>query len=241
MQIFLDYLYTDDIQLNFIHSTNNSSSSTKSKNEREMEILFNLYVLSDHLLVERIKNLCEFKLANLVNLKNVMEIFEFSNEYQADQLKELCMEFISLNLVTLIESKQIESTFDLDLLKDLSKFYRDYFPIVGSRMITPYDQGNLDPNKIDLIPMDLIYDQQFVDGTNYLANIQNASLNSSPPSSSNTKEKEVVDLSSSVKSNEYITNDENEITGSFDDKQIDSNIKWEKVRKKVTNFIINIC
>ncbi len=143
------------------------------------------------------------------------------------------MEFISLNLATLIESKQIESTFDLDLLKDLSKFYHDYFPLVGSRMITPYDQGNLDPSKIDLIPMDLIYDQQFVDGTNYLSSIQNSPPPSSSTNESKENENENENLSSSVKSNEFIVKDDSEIIESFDDKQIEVNQKWEKVRKKV--------
>lgn len=158
MQIFIDYLYTDEIQLEFIHAnTNHSVASLKSKSEKEIEILFNLYVLSDQLLMERLKNLCEFKLANLVNLKNVTELFEFSAEYEAAQLKEFCMEFISNNLVTLIESKQLEPV-NLTLLNHLSKFYRSYYPIIDSRRITPYT-GGLDPEKIELIPFEFIYDQ----------------------------------------------------------------------------------
>jgi hypothetical protein len=130
MQILIDYLYTDDIQMEFIHSSPNSGTSLKSKTERELEILFNLYVLSDQLLVTRLKNLCEFKITNLVNLKNVAEIFDFAGHYEANQLKEFCMEFITRNLVTLIEAKQLE-TLSLNLLKELSGFYREYFHIVG--------------------------------------------------------------------------------------------------------------
>lgn len=224
-QIFVDYLYTDDIQMDFVHV--NSGSSVKSKNEKEIEILFNLYVLSDQLLIERLKNLCEVKLANLVNLKNVTEIFEFSNEYEADQLKEFCMEFISLNLVTLIESKQLESVC-LELLRDLSTFYRSYFDIVGSRRITPYGNG-LDPSKIELIPMDLIYDQKFVDGNieeelNKKKIVNSMSLNSvngdgnSPASNINLQVSQVANEQS---------DDEKETPSAS------NNEKWEKVKKKV--------
>lgn len=162
-QIIVDYFYTDDIQMDFIHS-NQNSNSIKSKTEREIEILFNLYILSDQLLVERLKNLCEFKLTNLVNLKNIVEIFEFANQYEAKQLKDFCMEFISGNLVTIIEAKQLESTSS-ELLQELSEFYRNYYPLVGSRRITPYPSDiGLEPKCIDLIPFELLYDPKFVDG-----------------------------------------------------------------------------
>ncbi len=184
MQIIVDYLYSDEIQIDFIHSSsNNISSSIKSKNEREIEVLFNLYVLSDQLLLDRLKNLCEFKLANLVNLKNVVEIFGFSEEYEAKQLKDFSMEFICLNLVTLIEAKQLES-IEINLLNDLSVFYRLYYPLVSSRMITPYSDG-LDPEKVELVPLDLLYDQKFIDGDFKQQQQQQQSSNQpnlSPPS-----------------------------------------------------------
>ena len=120
--------------------------------------------MSDQLLVERLKNLCEFRLSNLVNLKNVVEIFEFSDQYEAKQLKDFSMEFISANLVTLLEAKQLECT-SAELLKELSKFYRNYYALVDSRRITPYSSEiGLEPKCIDLIPIELLYDPKFVDG-----------------------------------------------------------------------------
>jgi hypothetical protein len=228
-QIIIDYLYTDDIQMEFIHSNSSSSSSIKSRNEREIEILFNLYILSDQILVERLKNLCEFKLTNLVNLKNVAEIFEFSNEYEANQLKEFCMEFISCNLVTLIEAKQLDN-LDMTLLKELSKFYKSYFPIIDSRIITPYTDG-LDPSKIDILPSDLIYDQRFIEGNlndddkkkyNLLKELTDK--NQSPDSSLSNLDTTQQPINSM---------DDNSLTNDDMPSKDGTSLKWEKVRKKV--------
>lgn len=232
MQIIIDYLYTDEIQMDFIHSNTNYTSSLKSKSEKEIEVLFNLYVLSDQLLVERLKNLCEFKLANLVNLKNVAEIFEFSDEFEAAQLKEFCMEFMSNNLVTLIESKLLENV-NLNLLTDLSNFYKNYFPLIDSRRITPYS-GGLEPEKVELIPFDLIYDQKFVDGDDF-EEVTSKKKISTPSFSRNEDKKE-------IQSTEVLKTDasgEKEIVEDADfepnekDKN-ENNQKWEKVKKKVS-------
>jgi hypothetical protein len=241
MQIIIDFLYTDEILIDFIHSSNNTSSSIKSKNEREIEVLFNLYVLSDQLLLERLKNLCEFKLANLVNLKNVAEILGFSQEYEARQLKDFCMEFICLNLVTLIDAKQLES-LDMSLLNDLSAFYRLYFPLVSSRMITPYSDG-LDPEKIELVPLDMLYDQKFIDGEYKQQQQQTANQSNSPPPSTSVsvlsqntkvvsnsdefKEDSANSLSITESLSLRVDDVSNEVTEETHQDQ-----KWERVKKK---------
>ena len=80
MEIFVDYLYTDELQLEpIVVRAQSSGSSVKSRTEKEIELAMNMYVLSDQLLVERLKNLCEFKLVYLVNLRNVLELFEFAD------------------------------------------------------------------------------------------------------------------------------------------------------------------
>lgn len=225
-QIIIDYLYSDEIQMEWIHSNSSSSTSIKSRNERETEVLFNIFILSDQLLVERLKNLCEFKLTNLVNLKNVAEILEFSNEYEARQLKEFCMEFISCNLVTLIDTKQLENV-DINLLKELSKFYKSYFPIVDSRIITPYCDG-LDPNKIEILPNDIIFDQRFIDG----------SLNDEDKKKyCNLKElggkiQPTASLTSFLDTNQQqVDNIKDELLTMSSKSQ--GELKWEKVKKKV--------
>ena len=159
----IDYLYQDEIIIDFDGENAIPIDSNKARIDKEIEILFNLYVLSDQLLLFRIKNLCEFKLSNLVNLKNCVEIYQFSFTYEAKQLNEFCLEFIVNNLITLIESKLIE-TLDFDMLNEVTRFYCKYFSFVGSRRITPYS-GGIECSSIDLIPLDLLYDDKFTDGT----------------------------------------------------------------------------
>ncbi|CAF0720757.1 unnamed protein product [Brachionus calyciflorus] len=232
MQIFIDYLYSDEILLDFIHAGTNYTTSLKSKSEKEIEILFNLYVLSDQLLMERLKNLCEFKLANLVSLKNVAEIFEFSVEYDAKQLKDFCMEFMSLNLTTLIDSKQLENV-NLNRLADLSSFYKKYFSVIESRMITPYSDG-LDVDKIDLVPSDLIFDKNFVDGNlNEIEEQWSRSKKIIPNRSDNKKELENFE---SPKEEPNVQIEQN-IEIEEENNKNDESLKWEKVKKKKTRKI----
>ena len=226
MQIIVDYLYTDDIQMDFIHESENCNSSVKGKTEREIEVLFNLFVLSDQLLLDRLKNLCEFKLANLVNLKNVVEIFEFAAEYEAEQLKEFAMEFIICNLITLLEAKLLES-MSIELLRDLSKFYRSYYPLVGSRIITPYSFG-LDPNKVELIPLELLNDQKFVDIEEEYTSNKKKSFNAREINDSNRESPQKELPLPVVKETENLI-EKKSLSSSFRE-----NIeKWEKVKKKV--------
>jgi hypothetical protein len=228
MQLFVDYLYTDDIQIESAHCV----SSIKSKTEKEIELLFNLYVLSDQLLVERLKNLCEFKLANLANLRNCVELFEFACSYNASQLKEYCMEFISQNLNTIVESKMLEG-LDFEMLKEISSFYRSYFGKVASRRITPYT-GGLNPEQVELVPYELIYDQKFVDSfmsnemeerkkqTSKTSESSEVSLQQEPKINSKTNSPEIVEtLDRSKGSNE-----------SNDYSKEEELFKWEKVKKK---------
>jgi hypothetical protein len=165
VEMLVDYLYTDEL-LTLVNSSSSishrQSDSLKSKIEIEMELLINLYLLSDQLLVVRLKNLCEFRLAYLVNFKNCAELFEFDCVYEARQLRDYCMEFMARNLATIVEMKQLES-LDFDLLRQLAAFYRTYFPLVDSRRLTAYSYG-LEPSKIDLIPEELAYDERFVLG-----------------------------------------------------------------------------
>lgn len=175
---------------------------------------------------------CEFKLANLVNLKNAIEILEFSSEYEANQLKDFTSEFIVCNLITFIEANQLE-TVNSNLLKDLSKFYRSYFSLVESRIITPYSSG-LDLNRIELIPLDLLYDQKFIDTwteENTAAKRKGGTNRESFPGSG-------CDLSPVIheaKKSELFPVDTSLIKKNLcsDSEGKETVVKWEKVKKKV--------
>ena len=220
-------MYLDEIVIDFEGENAIPIDSNKARIEKEVEILFNLFVLSDQILMFRIKNLCEFKLSNLVNLKNCIEIYQFSYNYEAKQLNEFCLEFIVNNLITLIESKYIENLDD-EMLYQVSKFYCNYFSSVCSRRITPYNDG-VDGSSIDLIPLELLYDQKFIDGTYFEddANFMKKKL-------ANSVKQENDDISNN--SNNSVNNEEKlEQTEVIINKKSndDESFKWEKVKKKV--------
>ncbi len=161
LTMVVDYLYTDEI----VYDLAPHATTTATKADKEIEVLFNLYVLGDQMLLDRLKSLCEFKLANLISLKSSIEIYRFAVAFNASQLKDFCSEFICNNLLSLIESKSFDA-IDLDLLGELKRFYLAFYETnVGSRRITPYSDG-LDVADIELVePVELLYDPKFLDGT----------------------------------------------------------------------------
>jgi hypothetical protein len=227
LSIVVDYLYTDDIVYGLAYA---------EKPDKEIEILFNLFVLSDQMLLERLKNLCEFRLANLINLKNAIEIYQFTVSFGALQLKDFCTEFVCNNLVSLIEAKSFDS-IDADMLKELKRFYLMFYDNnVGSRRITPYSDG-LSPSDVDLVePIELLYNPKFLDGS--IVNdddmqkkkIHNLSATwepvQVPPSPSDSDRIHEPVVTETLKKYDCVEEKKKEA-------QLE---KWEKVKKKVRYF-----
>lgn len=231
-QIFVDYLYTDELILS--NSGAKNESTMKSKTEIEIELLVNLYVLSDQLLVERLKNLCEFRLAYLINLKNVIEMFDFSCEYEATQLKDYCMEFISRNLDTLVEMRQLES-LGMSSLQQLAKFYRGYFPLIEARLLTPYSFG-LDPDKVELVPEELLYDEKFIQGVG--TGEEAASRKKTPTPLVGSKLKPLEDELKIMDNLSLGENDPGHVSAPQQASGPVNTQKWETVTKKVEIFLL---
>ncbi|CAF0836080.1 unnamed protein product [Rotaria sordida] len=133
LEIVIDYLYTDNI-------------SNKFNIEQVCQIL----VLSDQLLIERLKQICEFHIANLVTFRDAVELLQFSVTYNAEQLKAFVQQFICRNMATFLEARLLDN-LDNELLIDLTKSYRNLLDCMNYRMITPYnDCPSLDDLFIDL-------------------------------------------------------------------------------------------
>ena len=58
------------------------------------EFLCNILVMADQLLIPRLVQICEKQLASLLTLKNVGEILQLSCEFNAEQLRKCCMDFV---------------------------------------------------------------------------------------------------------------------------------------------------
>jgi hypothetical protein len=126
-------------------------------------------VLSDQLLIERLKQICEFHISNLATFRDASELLQFSVTYNAEQLKAFVEQFICRNMATFLEARLLDN-LDNQLLIDLTKSYRklvrrnSYIPFekknktflfkldcMNYRMITPYsDCPSLDDLFIDL-------------------------------------------------------------------------------------------
>ncbi|CAF3865682.1 unnamed protein product, partial [Adineta steineri] len=133
LEIIIDYLYTDNISSKFT-----------------VEQLCQILVLSDQLLIERLKQICEFHIANLVTFRDAAELLQFSSTYNAEQLKIFVEQYICRNLATFLEARLLDN-LENQLLIDLTKSYRNLLDCMNYRMITPYnDCPSLDDLFIDL-------------------------------------------------------------------------------------------
>ncbi|XP_063243097.1 inhibitor of Bruton tyrosine kinase [Bacillus rossius redtenbacheri] len=123
LEVLVDFLYRND--------------ATSVSNSEDLDFVCNVLVLSDQLLIKRLKEICEVALANLITLKNVAHFLQFSETYNADQLKLCCMQYVCLNLPAILESRVLDLLSE-DLLECLSKYYCELHPVMSRRIITPY-------------------------------------------------------------------------------------------------------
>jgi hypothetical protein len=130
--------------------------------------------------------------------------------------------------VTLVESRQLESVGD-ELLDELGDFYRAYFALVDGRRLTPYSFG-LEPDKVDLVPVELLYEEKFLSGgSEEVRKIKSGVNNEIERSQEDNGGKE-----GAMSSLEMVVvgenNDEEDLVGGIRGEKV---MKWEKVKKKV--------
>ncbi|CAH0590134.1 unnamed protein product [Chrysodeixis includens] len=123
LQPVIDFLYTD--------------SCPELENCDSIDFICNLMIVADQLFITRLREMCEIALANLINLKNCAELCQFAHTYNATQLKQCCMEFIALNLCSVLENRSLD-VLEETLLEDITKYYCRFNPIMSSRVITPF-------------------------------------------------------------------------------------------------------
>ncbi|XP_059059647.1 inhibitor of Bruton tyrosine kinase [Achroia grisella] len=119
----IDFLYTD--------------TCPEIMNSDSIDFICSMLIVADQFLITRLREMCEIALANLITLKNCSELCQFAHTYNATQLKQSCMEFISLNLCNILENRVLEHLEDT-LLEDITNYYCKFNPIMASRVITPF-------------------------------------------------------------------------------------------------------
>ncbi|XP_037294950.1 inhibitor of Bruton tyrosine kinase isoform X1 [Manduca sexta] len=141
----INFLYTD--------------SCPEIDNSDSIDFICNLLIVADQLFITRLREMCEIALANLITLKNCAELCQFAHTYNATQLKQCCMEFISLNLCSVLENRCLDLVEET-LLDDITNYYCKFNPIMSSRVITPFYNAPSDENVQELVknyPLDMSY------------------------------------------------------------------------------------
>lgn len=119
----INFLYTD--------------TCPEVENSDSIDFICSMLIVSDQLFIGRLREMCEIALANLITLKNCTELCQFAHTYNAAQLKQCCMEFISLNIGSILENRSLDMLEEA-LLEDISKYYCKFNPIMSSRIVTPF-------------------------------------------------------------------------------------------------------
>ncbi|XP_055548784.1 inhibitor of Bruton tyrosine kinase [Wyeomyia smithii] len=98
--------------------------------------LLNMIVICDQFFIEELKNVFEVMIGDRINLKNVAEFLEFGFQYNCEVLKQLCMQFISVNLAKILELRVLEG-LEPQVLTHIDTFYKNFYHLQEYRMITP--------------------------------------------------------------------------------------------------------
>lgn len=154
----VNFLYTD--------------SCPEVENCESIDFICNMLIVADQLFIIRLREMCEVALANLITLKNCTELCQFAHTYNATQLKQFCMEFISLNLCTVLENRSLDM-LESDLLDEITGYYCKFNPIMSSRVITPFynapndevveEYDSLYPVDLDTIDDEVKRDDSLID------------------------------------------------------------------------------
>ncbi|KAM3963343.1 LOW QUALITY PROTEIN: inhibitor of Bruton tyrosine kinase [Aphomia sociella] len=156
----IDFLYTD--------------MCPEIENSDSIDFICSMLIVADQLFITRLREMCEIALANMITLKNCAELCQFAHTYNATQLKQFCMEFISLNLCSILENHALDH-IEEELLEDISQYYCKFNPIMSSRIITPFYNAPSDdiiddcaanfPIDLEITDDDLKRDDSIVEST----------------------------------------------------------------------------
>ena len=80
---------------------------SNSGSKKDLEVLSQALIASDLLLSQQYRSQIESLLVDSINMDTVSEIVQLADFCNASQIKEACMEFISLNVAPLLENRYV--------------------------------------------------------------------------------------------------------------------------------------
>uniref|UniRef100_A0A1B6I161 BTB domain-containing protein n=2 Tax=Homalodisca liturata TaxID=320908 RepID=A0A1B6I161_9HEMI len=131
----LDFLYKDEA-VTLIES-------------QDVDYISSVLVVADQLFITRLKQICEVALSGNISLRNAAYLLQLAITYNADQLKCCCMQFISLNLAAVLETRILD-ILDNSTLGELSRYYRNMIPAMCKRIITPFTTDVTEDDIVDI-------------------------------------------------------------------------------------------
>lgn len=112
----------------------------------DVDYISSILIVADQMFISRLKEICEVALSGVLNLRNAAYLLQLSATCNAEQLKHCCMQFVSLNLPAMLESRTLEAV-DSNVLEELSAYYKMMIPAMCRRNIPTY---NIAPNDDDI-------------------------------------------------------------------------------------------
>lgn len=107
VQVFLNYLYTDTLELDFkdqLKKQRSSSSYMKSDLNTDLytHLFIELYKISDKYCVHRLKQICEIQLLKLISVESTVELLILGYMHNSNKLKRKCFKSLAENLPLII-------------------------------------------------------------------------------------------------------------------------------------------
>ncbi|KAF9114809.1 hypothetical protein BGX27_009757 [Mortierella sp. AM989] len=128
MSLVMKYIYTDCGPEMF-------DDIEKDDMDDLIQVVINVLVISDELLMDRLKEICEKVLGEQVRAKTVVTLLEISLMYAAHSLKVTCIDYLCHNVEMMLDQRWLEGVDDdiLMLVEDALKKKQDAFmPFVRS-------------------------------------------------------------------------------------------------------------
>ncbi|KAF1799279.1 hypothetical protein FB192DRAFT_1286151 [Mucor lusitanicus] len=117
MDTIIQYMYVDQDKTTLFNSIQ------QDKEASLVQFLLDFLCEADFLLLSRLKSITEQVLVPFIKLRSATTIFEYADACLAEQLKNVCMEFISVNLPVFLGSNMLDAIADT-LLRDLETHVR---------------------------------------------------------------------------------------------------------------------
>ena len=173
-----------------------------------MENLKNLLSISDLYFCSKLKSFCEMEITNLITEENLISVLVFANDYNASQLREVCLNIIAMNMPYYLEYRTLER-LESNILELLDNVYKE---VVLFHM-------SFDKPTVELASL-----EEFLQSFGTIEHIMTSPRNTKPRSSSHTK----VDTQVISEISETIPVD---LTEPFP-QDLNSHLPAEKVSKK---------